>query len=326
MTKAPVAPSVSIIIPTYNRAAYVGDAIESCLQHGDASFEAEVVVVDDGSTDDTAAVLTAFEGRIRVIALVANQGRNKARNTGLANATGRYVKFLDSDDVLETGSLRVEAAAAMQSNADIVIAGWRTVGSGRAGRVESITTYDAPMIDPVIDRLLEGKAVPTSAALYEGDLVRDLKWDESLRKLDDWDWFIRAALRARKIVRTPTVAYSWTQHAGQGVRSETMLRNAQEHHTILRKLEDALVERGELTAKRKARLAQYFYKELRVLSVHDRPGFEWGVHHIHELDPRFAPRDEEKQWWMRVAGRLLGVKRAVAWHSMVKKSVSGSNT
>jgi glycosyltransferase involved in cell wall biosynthesis len=275
-------------------------------------------VIDDGSMDATAPLLRTFEGRIRVIPLLSNQGRNKARNIGLANVTCPYVKFLDSDDVLEPGSLRVEVAAVMDAKADIAISGWRTVAMDRAGHVDSIAVCDPPIIESVIDSLLQGKAVPTSAAIYASELVRDLRWDESLRKLDDWDWFIRAALRARKIVRARTVSYAWRQHAGQGIRSDTMLRNAQEHHAILKKLEDALVERGEMTKQRKSRLAQYFYKELRVLSLYDRSGFEWGVRHIYELDPDFVPRDEENQWWMRIAGRLLGIRRAVTWHSAVK--------
>ena len=67
----------------------------------------------------------------------------------------------------------------------------------------------APTMDAIVDSLLAGKAVPTSAAIYSRALVSELRWDEELRKLDDWDWFIRAALRARKIVRAPMIAYSW---------------------------------------------------------------------------------------------------------------------
>ena len=190
-----------------------------------------------------------------------------------------------------------------------------------AGRTDTIAQFDPPIIEPVIDSLLAGNAVPTSAALYSRSLVCDLKWDEDLRKLDAWDWFVRAALHARKIIRTRTTSYSWRQHPTQGIRSETMLRNAREHHTILKKLEEALAERGELTRERQKRLAQYFYKEMRVLSLYDRPGFEWGVRHIYQLDTNFVPRDEERQWWMRVACRFLGVRRALSMHSATKKCI-----
>src|SRR6185436_10182557 len=119
-------------------------------------------------------------------------------------------------------------------------------------------------------------------------------------------------------------SYSWRQHSAQGVRSETMLRNAREHHSILQKIEDALAERGDLTWTRKKRLAQYLYKEMRVLALYDKPGFEAGVRHIYQLDPHFVPRDEEHQWWMSAACRYLGVRLALSLHSAVKKCVKGT--
>jgi len=317
-------PSVSVIIPTYNRAAFICNAVNSCLAQDSPAFAVDIVVVDDGSTDATAAAMRDFDGRIRVIVLSANQGRNRARNVGLSNATGRYVKFLDSDDVLVPGSLRIEVAAAQEAEADMVIAGWQTVEMDVEGHTDVIAQFDPPVMESVIDGLLAGMAVPTSAAIYSRLLVRDLRWDEDLRKLDDWDWFVRAALRARKLVRTRTIAYSWRQHPTQGIRSETMLRNAREHHAILRKLEDALAERGELTRERQARLAQYYYKEMRVLSLYDKPGFEWSLRHIYQLDSNFVPRDEERQWWIRVACRFLGVRRALSMHSAAKKCIKGA--
>ena len=234
-------------------------------------------------------------------------------------ATGRYVKFLDSDDVLLPGSLAVELAAADDSGADLVVSGWESVTLAARSVGRSTRPFDAPMMDPVVDSLLAGRAVPTSAALYARKLVADLSWDEALRKLDDWDWFIRAALRAARIVRVDVASYAWRQHSAQGIHSETMLQNAREHHVILRKLEAALHAKGLLTSARKKRLAQYLYKEMRVLSLHDMAGFDWAIRHIYELDPRFAPRDEERQWWMRLACRVLGTRRALLFHSSAKR-------
>lgn len=318
-------PIVSVIIPTYNRAAFVVEAVASCLKQDLSSEELEIIVVDDGSIDDTLAALQRFDGRICYLPISVNQGRNNARNVGLARASGKYVKFLDSDDVLEPGSLGIELLAAQEVGADIVVSGWRSVEL-RADRSErQIARFDPPCMEPIVDSLLAGNAVPTSAALYSRDLVSSLRWDENLRKLDDWDWFIRAAMQAQKIVASGVIAYSWREHSGQGVRSETMLRNALEHHIILGKLEGTLAERGLLTRARRERLAQYFYKELRVLCIWDKAAFERGVRHIHELDPTFAPQDEERQWWMRVICRVLGVRLALSLHTSIKALVKSGN-
>ncbi len=88
---------VSVIIPTYNRAETVSRAIDSVLEQ--THDDLEVLVVDDGSTDDTAAVLESYDDdRVRPIYHETNQGANVARNTGIEHARGKYAAFLDSDD------------------------------------------------------------------------------------------------------------------------------------------------------------------------------------------------------------------------------------
>ncbi len=94
-------PDVSIIIPTYNRAALLGSAIDSALAQGEGF---EVIVVDDGSTDDTAILLAGYGNRIRVLRQ-ANKGPSAARNLAAKAAHGDYLFFADSDDLIERGAV-----------------------------------------------------------------------------------------------------------------------------------------------------------------------------------------------------------------------------
>lgn len=98
-------PQVSVIIPTYNRAALIPKAIDSVLQQTFTDFE--IIVVDDGSTDDTAAVVKAYGDRVRYV-LTTNGGTGHARNVGMQHARGRYLTFLDSDDELYPYALEFE--------------------------------------------------------------------------------------------------------------------------------------------------------------------------------------------------------------------------
>ncbi|ELY99705.1 family 2 glycosyl transferase [Natrialba chahannaoensis JCM 10990] len=92
-------PRVTVIIPTYNRAESLPRAIDSALEQSLLASDIEVVVVDDGSTDDTASVLAGYDDpRVRPVVHATNQGANVARNTGIDHARGEYVAFLDSDD------------------------------------------------------------------------------------------------------------------------------------------------------------------------------------------------------------------------------------
>jgi glycosyltransferase involved in cell wall biosynthesis len=95
-------PLVSIVIPTYNYCNYLPTAITSCLQQTYRNIE--IIVVDDGSTDNTPAVIEAFRDSIRYIHQ-ANQGVSSARNKGLEEARGSFITFLDADDSLTTDSI-----------------------------------------------------------------------------------------------------------------------------------------------------------------------------------------------------------------------------
>lgn len=90
-------PTVSVIIPTYNRSGFIARAIKSVLDQTYQDFE--IIIVDDCSTDNTEEVLNSFKDhRIRYIKLKANGGAQAARNVGIKSASGKYVTFLDSDD------------------------------------------------------------------------------------------------------------------------------------------------------------------------------------------------------------------------------------
>lgn len=100
-------PTVSVVIPTYNRAGLIAQAVRSVLDQTGIHFE--VIVVDDGSTDDTRQVLEPFNGKIRYLA-TENRGVAHARNIGMKASFGRYIAFLDSDDLYLPGKLALQVA------------------------------------------------------------------------------------------------------------------------------------------------------------------------------------------------------------------------
>jgi len=302
---------LSIIIPVYNRGALLREAIGSVLPAA-SEVDLEIVIVDDASTDDTwDAIRAVGDPRVRALRMERNSGQSAARNRGLEEAHGTYVKFLDSDDLLEAPHLAFEVRAMESERAEIAVSGWLSEEDG---------SYDAPRFSSIVDDILAGLAVPTSAALY----VRrsDWRWDPELRKLDDWDYFCQAALGASKITTVPGVAYIMRSHAGPRATNTSMLANAREHHRILTKIEERLASEGRLTDARRKRLAQYLYKELRVLTLHDPPAAGAALQHIVSLDPRFLPRDEERSRVIRAAARVLGVRTTLRLYRTAKRLLS----
>ena len=114
--------SVSIIIPCFNAAATIGEAIASALaQRGPGS---EILVVDDGSTDGSLAVARGFGTSVRVVT-GPNRGVSAARNRGIAETAGEWLVFLDADDLLLPDTLAQRLATAGATDADIVVCDWQ---------------------------------------------------------------------------------------------------------------------------------------------------------------------------------------------------------
>ena len=113
-------PLFSVIIPSYNRAELIGQAIDSVLSA--ASADLEVIVVDDGSTDATLNVLARYDQKIRVLRQ-ENHGPGAARNRGLREATGDYVAFLDSDDIWFPWTVQTYRSVIEKHNQPAFIAG-----------------------------------------------------------------------------------------------------------------------------------------------------------------------------------------------------------
>ena len=126
MTGGAPAPAVSVIVPTYNCALYLARAVDSALDQG--AVAVEIVVVDDGSTDGTQALLAERYGgnpAVRVLRHPQNRNQGAARNTGLDAARGEHIFFLDADDWLDPGALRRLTELTASSPAEIVACGAR---------------------------------------------------------------------------------------------------------------------------------------------------------------------------------------------------------
>ena len=184
-------PKVSVIIPTYNRAHLVGRAIRSVLNQTYQDFE--IIVVDDGSTDNTEEVVKSFnDPRIRYIRHEKNRGGSAARNTGIRAARSEYIAFLDSDDEWLPEKLEKQVLIFSDDQIGLVYTGRRVIDS-RSGRCLS---EKIPEIEgDVYKQLLEGDFIGTcsSVMVKKGILEGIDGFDETLPSRQDWDCWLRVA-------------------------------------------------------------------------------------------------------------------------------------
>ncbi len=187
---------ISVVIPTFNRAAVVGEAIASVLAQTRPADE--VIVVDDGSTDRTAEVLARFGDRISVVAQ-PNGGVSAARNTGIASATGDWLAFLDSDDLWlphrlailarDTGDARYGAHVA-----DLVLEGPGYEESVLALRGLAYPNDRAEPLERPLAPALSGLSLNAIACRRDWMLATG-GFDTSLRMFEDLDVLTRLALQ-----------------------------------------------------------------------------------------------------------------------------------
>jgi glycosyltransferase involved in cell wall biosynthesis len=313
---------VSIVIPTFNRRDFVNDAIYSCLNAANG-MACEVIVVDDGSTDDTPQRLSQFGDLITFLELGQNAGRATARNYGLARSHGTYVKFLDSDDVLEPDSLSLEVSLAKRENADIVASGWHISQYDPITKAEKITeTRCPPVFTNIVDDILAGKSVFTSAALYRRQYIEDIQWDTNVRKRDDWLYFIKAVLKGGKISILNEPAYRWRIHNYSRVGNSTsLLESARSFFYILDRVHDSLMQKGLMTDARQKKLAQYYYKELRMAWRFEPVLGANVLAKIFSLDPNFQPRDEERSHMIKMLCKILPVSYVMAAYGFLRRGI-----
>ena len=185
--------TISVIIPTYNYARYLPEAIDSAL--GQTYAPVEVIVVDDGSTDATPDVLAAYGDRIRVLRQT-NQGVAVARNAGIAAARGEYLAFLDSDDIWCPRKLELQIARFdMDPSLGLVHCGLETFdGEGQPSEVrlrgmEGHVAHDMLRFNNDVIMTGSNIIVPKRVAEEIGG------FDSRLPPSEDWDFCYRVATR-----------------------------------------------------------------------------------------------------------------------------------
>ncbi|MGA9176791.1 MAG: glycosyltransferase [Desulfobacterales bacterium] len=191
MTKIETKPQVSVIIPTYNRAWVMKEAIDSVLAQDYTEFE--LIVVDDGSTDHTSDVLDSYRNVIKVLSQ-KNKGVSAARNRGIAEASGKFIAFLDSDDLWLPQKLTVQIEFFNQTP-DALICQTEEVWIRNGLRVNPKKRHKKPsgrIFKPSLELCLVS---PSAVMIHRGLFDRVGGFDETLPACEDYDIWLRISCR-----------------------------------------------------------------------------------------------------------------------------------
>lgn len=239
-------PKVSVIIPTYNRAHLIGQAIKSILNQTYQNFE--IIVVDDGSTDNTEEVVKNLrDERIKYIKHEKNKGASAARNTGIKVAGGKYIAFQDSDDEWFPKKLekQIKAFENAPQNIGVIYTGLFRIENNKKEYIPY--SWVKKKEGNISKEILKGNFVATPTLLVRKECIEKVgMFDECLQRLQDWELVIRISKYYYfKFINEPLLI---SRYNSDSITANKDARIQALKHILLKHQED-FIENKELLSK-----------------------------------------------------------------------------
>lgn len=236
MQNRPSVPRVSVFIPAFNAGPYIADAIDSVLAQTWSDFE--LLIIDDGSTDDTRMVLERYagDGRIHIEYNEVNRGTPWTRNRGLAMVRGEFLALLDADDVCLPDRLR-DQVDFLDRNPDIAVVGTRVAKSDDEGRALPIDRRRRQWFQPddIAVEMLFSCPVLQPTMMARTSVLKAYGYDGAFAVAQDYEQFVRMTPEQRFAVM-PQALTLYRQHASQATSAKVEQMRAARHALQARQL------------------------------------------------------------------------------------------
>lgn len=285
-------PKVSVIIPVYNQDLFIGQAIDSVFAQTHEDYE--IIVVNDGSTDETGQILDRYGNRIRVVNQ-KNKGLAAARNTGLRFARGEMIGFLDADDLWYPEMLSTTVSHLTKNpDIDLVCGAWDLIDkSGQTIRkANKPSTVRARIRADFLGAIALGNLFPVHAVLVRRNCFECCGFfDTALRAMEDWDLWLRMAAHGHKIDFIDVPIARYRRHDGCMTLDPQRMESS--FHKVLSKLFADERNASRLAGLRiHAYIAQWLYLGEYCQEAALAPGLDRCIQMAGKLYDR-APHNEE---------------------------------
>lgn len=223
-------PKVSVVIPAYNAMSYLPETLDSVLEQTFTDFE--VLIIDDGSSDAIQSWVaeTVTDPRMKLISQT-NQGLSAARNTGIANAQGQYIAFLDADDLWAPTKLEEQVRCLDENPTVGLVYNWIALIDADGKPTGRIMGGDIE--GNVLTEILQRNIIDCPSVLVRQECFEKVGvFDPTLRSVEDWDMWIRIAMHySFAVTKKPLVCYR--QHAGNMSKNWRVMEQA--FHQVIEK-------------------------------------------------------------------------------------------
>lgn len=279
---------VSILIPCFNAERWIAQCLESALAQ--TAGEKEVVVVDDGSTDGSLAVIQSFGGRVRW-ETGPNRGGNAARNRLMEVARGGWLQYLDADDYLLPQKIEQQLEClGLHPNADVIYGqvSMEEWGDGAEARPHYMHPLPEPH-DPWV-HLARWRLPQTGGSLWRKEAVRGAGgWDEELTCCQEHELYLRMLLRGAVFEHGPDGGAVYRVWGGATVSRRDPAKVARTRLTILQRMQDELGGRGQLSEARLHAINTTRFETARMLWANE-PALSMEIMRcVRRCEPGFQP-------------------------------------
>ncbi len=294
---------VSVIIPAYNAAKTIESTLDSVFAQ--TYNQIEIIIVNDGSTDETASILAGYKDKIEVIT-TTNKGVSHARNLGLSNAHGKYIQFLDADDLIFPEKLALQVKVLEENDADVAYGNWQRFIQEDQDIIITETVNKQISGDTEI-ALFTDFWCPPAVLLYSKRITNKLIWNENLPVIQDARYLLDSALVKGKFVYLPELMaqYRDGQQASLSRRNEVAflkdcLTNAKDVYHIWRNDFDE-------NPSKKLAIIDVLRHVINRLTTLDKKSAELAIDFLLEIEPNYVP---SKFGLLQILSKSLGYRNA----------------
>jgi glycosyltransferase involved in cell wall biosynthesis len=298
--------AVSVIIPCYNASRWIRETLDSVC--AGQSMEMEIIVVDDGSKDDTAAIVEQEFAQARLIR-TQNRGASHARNTGTQAASGEYIQYLDADDLLVPGKIAAQMKLLVQTGADVAYGDWQRL-------VWKETGFEA---GEIVQRRMRRHAelelfgyfwCPPAVYLFRRSIVERIgSWNPRLPIIQDARFALDCALHGARFAYQEGIVAFYREHGTDSLSRKDPVAFVRDVYRNAGEVEQWWLEHGGITEERRVALVECLGFVARASYEQDRDTFDQACEVLDRVAPGYVPVNRRK---LAFAAKLVGYRRAEA--------------
>lgn len=292
---------VSIIIPAYNAAQTIVETLDSVFAQTYKNLE--VIVINDGSIDDTLTILENYPNFINVVS-IENKGVSHARSLGLKYAKGEYIQYLDADDLLIPEKIEIQLSALIEQNADVAYGDWQKFKAEN----NQLT------ISETIEREIEGDLeialftyfwCPPAAILYSREICERLKWNENLPVIQDARYFLDAAIAKGKFVYTKGIMAKYRTAQSNSLSQKSDLNFVRDLYENTKSL--YTIWKADINTDKKTEIIKSLRHCINRLSLLDKSLAQEAIEFLLQIEPYYLPPEKGL---LRALSKIIGYKNA----------------